>query len=141
MLVVHSSSLFYTPIKPSFGKYSTKTNVRFSCNQPKLNNLSKKNSKKYASFTFRCHQPAVEVKAAAAENADEGIGILNFFQGKNIFVTGATGLLGKGMHHCNFQWGSFIVFLCGIFSVALTTYYHHMWSTFPKSVIVVYRKF
>ncbi|XP_057777197.1 fatty acyl-CoA reductase 2, chloroplastic-like [Salvia miltiorrhiza] len=97
-----ATSLFYPPIKPSFvTKYFTKTNLHFAANHPtKMSAISRKNEQTHSFFTSCCHPPTSELKAAAAAAVDSqdghtGIGILEFFQGKNIFVTGATGLLGK----------------------------------------------
>lgn len=41
---------------------------------------------------------AVEAPVVVQENGpkDEGIGIVKFIKGKNFFITGATGFLGKG---------------------------------------------
>ncbi|KAL0359295.1 UNVERIFIED_CONTAM: Fatty acyl-CoA reductase 2 [Sesamum angustifolium] len=39
--------------------------------------------------------PASVEESAAVDDDNGGIGIFEFFQGKNIFITGATGLLGK----------------------------------------------
>ncbi|XP_047978551.1 fatty acyl-CoA reductase 2, chloroplastic-like [Salvia hispanica] len=49
--------------------------------------------------TKRCHPPASQLTAAVEvdNNGHGGIGILDFYKGKNIFVTGATGLLGKAV--------------------------------------------
>ncbi|XP_057777315.1 fatty acyl-CoA reductase 2, chloroplastic-like [Salvia miltiorrhiza] len=92
------TSFFYPPIKHSFVRnYFTKTNLQFAANHPKINALiSRKNEQTHSLFTSCCHPPASQLKAAAAAvDGHTGIGILEFFQGKNIFVTGATGLLGK----------------------------------------------
>lgn len=112
MLQSHSSSLFYPPplIKFSLGKYSSKTKVHFSAiNQPEMNGFIRKTDvvlqKRNSNFT-RCHSsvplaglpaplPAVVTNP---EDGHAGIGILEFFAGKNIFITGATGFLGKGMY-------------------------------------------
>ncbi|KAL1561476.1 alcohol-forming fatty acyl-CoA reductase [Salvia divinorum] len=57
-----------------------------------MENIDKRNSR----FSRRCHPPPFEQAAVSdREEADAGIGILDFFAGKNIFITGATGLLGK----------------------------------------------
>ncbi|KAK4403270.1 Fatty acyl-CoA reductase 2 [Sesamum angolense] len=41
--------------------------------------------------------PASVEESAAVDDDNGGIGIFEFFQGKNIFITGATGLLGKAL--------------------------------------------
>ncbi|KAK4433484.1 Fatty acyl-CoA reductase 2 [Sesamum alatum] len=57
----------------------------------------------YAYSNHSCNNPNnINVVNGATTNVAEsgdsaGIGILNFFQGKNIFVTGATGFLGKAL--------------------------------------------
>ncbi|XP_047978777.1 fatty acyl-CoA reductase 2, chloroplastic-like [Salvia hispanica] len=57
-----------------------------------MKNLGKRNSH----FSHRCHPPPFDQAAVSdREEVDAGIGILEFFEGNNIFVTGATGLLGK----------------------------------------------
>lgn len=39
----------------------------------------------------------LEMPSMVDSGKGKGIGIINFFEGKNIFLTGATGLLGKGL--------------------------------------------
>lgn len=89
-------------IKPSIGNHFTKTSVLLSSYHPKVNALSRENDLRYPTFTNCCKSPTVVQMAVATETAihakdvHEGIGILDFFKGKDIFVTGGTGLLGKG---------------------------------------------
>ncbi|XP_057777211.1 fatty acyl-CoA reductase 2, chloroplastic-like [Salvia miltiorrhiza] len=86
-------SFFYppTPIKPNcVGISFTKANVHI---HPKINGFSSQSDKRNSYFSRRCNPPPSEV--AAAVEVHGGIGILDFFAGVNIFVTGATGLLGK----------------------------------------------
>ncbi|KAL1561437.1 alcohol-forming fatty acyl-CoA reductase [Salvia divinorum] len=91
-----STSFFYppTPIKPnSVGKSFTKASLPFTANiNPNFNGFNVKNiDKRNSRFSCLCHPPA----ASDCEEVGAGIGIHDFFAGKNIFVTGATGLLGK----------------------------------------------
>lgn len=101
-MLLSSNTLFHLPIKSSTEKYVAKTNLPFSFGHPKLNALSRKNEKRYSSFTLCCHPPPTAEPTAAtvvdSRDGNAGIGILDFYRGKNIFVTGATGLLGKGIY-------------------------------------------
>ena len=99
MLVATSFFSPPTPIKHSYvGKSFTKASLPITSNiHPKVNNFSMKNiDNRNSRFSRRCHPPPSELVASDREEVDAGIGILEFFAGKNIFVTGATGLLGKG---------------------------------------------
>ncbi|GER34196.1 fatty acyl-CoA reductase 2 [Striga asiatica] len=51
----------------------------------------------YSYFTSPCHPLQLELPKdeLVEEEESSGLGIVKFFQGKNIFLTGATGLLGK----------------------------------------------
>ncbi|KAL0402769.1 UNVERIFIED_CONTAM: Fatty acyl-CoA reductase 2 [Sesamum radiatum] len=51
----------------------------------------------YPYFPSLHHPLESELPEASDDGDDGGIGILEFFQGKNIFITGATGLLGKAL--------------------------------------------
>ncbi|KAL1562129.1 alcohol-forming fatty acyl-CoA reductase [Salvia divinorum] len=98
-----TTSFFYppTPIKPnSVGKSFTKASLPFTTNiHPNFYGFNVKNiAKRNSRFSCLCHPPPPSSEVAVAsdcEEVDAGIGIHDFFVGKNIFVTGATGLLGK----------------------------------------------
>ncbi|KAG6406137.1 hypothetical protein SASPL_133735 [Salvia splendens] len=93
-MLMSAATGFCSPIKSSI--YLTK----FGANHPKLNAFSGKYQQTHSYSTKFCHPPASQLTAAAAavvdNNGHGGIGILDFYKGKNIFVIGATGLLGKG---------------------------------------------
>lgn len=59
----------------------------------------------YSYFTSPCHPLQFDLQTLEVcpdyednININQGIGILNFFEAKNILVTGATGLVGKGIY-------------------------------------------
>ncbi|KAL1557192.1 alcohol-forming fatty acyl-CoA reductase [Salvia divinorum] len=93
MLLVSAAAGFYPPTKPYCeGIFPTK----FAANHSKMNAFSGKYHQTHSFSTKCCHLPASQLTAAAVD-WHKGIGILDFFKGKNIFVIGATGLLGKAV--------------------------------------------
>lgn len=59
----------------------------------------------YSYFTSPCHPLESDLPKRVRSDDDDdddkddaGIGIAEFYGGKNIFITGATGLLGKGIN-------------------------------------------
>ncbi|KAH6834883.1 hypothetical protein C2S53_003883 [Perilla frutescens var. hirtella] len=106
MLLSHGSSLFQPPIERYEGEYCSKTNLKPFTNHLKRNGFTftRKNDvvpykrDRYSCFTRYYQPPATELLPPVTVDPDDvhaGIGILHFFEEKNIFVTGATGLLGK----------------------------------------------
>lgn len=91
-MLMSAATGFCSPTKSSI--YLTK----FGANHPKMNAFNGKYQQIHSFSTKRCHPPASQLTAAVEvdNNGHGGIGILDFYKGKNIFVTGATGLLGKG---------------------------------------------
>ncbi|KAK6116788.1 hypothetical protein DH2020_049521 [Rehmannia glutinosa] len=111
-MLLTQSSLFCPPIKFSFGK-CPKTRIPLFANHHERNNnigfISGKSCvlyNGYSYFTSPCHPLELElpkhglmVDESIDDDDDDstGIGIVKFFEGKNIFITGATGLLGKDL--------------------------------------------
>ncbi|KAL7085796.1 hypothetical protein ACP275_14G299900 [Erythranthe tilingii] len=100
MLHIHSLFCSHPTTKFYLGKYSHKNSSLRTCENKKIK------SRKYIGKSGvnnlhlnSLHEPlAVELPSSAVEtsgNSGGGIGITKFFQGKNIFITGATGFLGK----------------------------------------------
>lgn len=92
-MLVSAAVGFCLPTKPSTCV------TKFGSNHPKMYAFSDKYHQTHSSSTKCCHSPASQLAAAAAavdNKGHGGIGILDFYKGKNIFVIGATGLLGKG---------------------------------------------
>ncbi|KAL3621597.1 hypothetical protein CASFOL_036509 [Castilleja foliolosa] len=110
-MLLTQSSFCIAPIKFSIGKqYSFKTKHRLfgeSENIFKLRSRSiRKLSENYNVDTYLTYvrsklRPlevvSAEMDKSCGDHRDRGIGITDFFHGKNIFVTGATGLLGKAL--------------------------------------------
>ncbi|KAI3459885.1 hypothetical protein Pfo_016548 [Paulownia fortunei] len=100
-MLLTQSSLFCPPNKFSFGKCS-KTKIPLFANHHEKNSFIGKTAvlyNGYSYFTSPCHPLELELpkylKAEPDAEDNAGIGIVKFFEGKNIFITGATGLLGK----------------------------------------------
>ncbi|KAK6116833.1 hypothetical protein DH2020_049463 [Rehmannia glutinosa] len=99
------SSFCIPQIKSISPKYSHKTNVSFFGNYEKNKvSLSRScgklgvNFNGYTYFTSPHHPLEYELPLEAETGGDcGGIGIDKFFEGKNIFITGATGLVGKAL--------------------------------------------
>ncbi|XP_051126507.1 fatty acyl-CoA reductase 2, chloroplastic-like isoform X2 [Andrographis paniculata] len=104
------TSFFCPPTKISSKRLSPQTNISFSPNihDKNLKYSQRKESGKadvlyngYSYFTSPCHPLELELPKHdqfgfdVSEDYNEGIGIVKFFAGKNIFLTGATGLVGK----------------------------------------------
>ncbi|KAI3459884.1 hypothetical protein Pfo_016547 [Paulownia fortunei] len=90
----------------SFPKYSHKTKVSLFGNYEKNKLRSRSSSGKlgvnYNGFTYFTSprhpletELPLEVEGTGGDH--NGIGIVKFFEGKNIFITGATGLVGKAL--------------------------------------------
>ncbi|KAK6130585.1 hypothetical protein DH2020_035677 [Rehmannia glutinosa] len=105
MLLTQSSFCSPPLLKFSYGKFSHKTILPFSYGnyeKNKLRSIGKLAGDFDNSDTFlTSSQNPLESKLMSLEvesNGDDGgIGIVKFFKGKNIFITGATGLLGKAL--------------------------------------------
>lgn len=106
MLLSGSSSSLYPHFKFPFAK-CPKTNVN-----PLANNLGKNSNivcgklkvlyDGYTYFNSPSHPLELELhEELQSEDNAVGIGILDFFERKNILLTGATGLLGKGLAFIN----------------------------------------
>ncbi|XP_051126509.1 fatty acyl-CoA reductase 2, chloroplastic-like [Andrographis paniculata] len=104
------TSFFCSSTNISLPKLSPQTNISVSLNihDQNLKYSQRKESGKadvlyngYSYFTSPCHPLELELPKYnqfdfdVGEDYNEGIGIVKFFAGKNIFLTGATGLLGK----------------------------------------------
>ncbi|KAL8049015.1 hypothetical protein ABFS82_07G107400 [Erythranthe guttata] len=70
-----------------------KSSVRFLVNVEKKNNIARTRFRQINIKTKVANINKLEVSQGI--ESGKGIGILKFFEGKNIFVTGGTGLLGK----------------------------------------------
>ncbi|GFP87154.1 fatty acyl-coa reductase 2 [Phtheirospermum japonicum] len=94
------ASLFCPPIKFSLRKCPKSTSLSLF---PNNHRHEKTNPFKtgvlyngYSYFTSPCHPLQVDLpNHLQADDHNEGLGIIGFYEGKNIFITGATGLLGK----------------------------------------------
>ncbi|KAI3459882.1 hypothetical protein Pfo_016545 [Paulownia fortunei] len=103
-MLLTQSSFCSPPIKFSFGKHSHKTKLSLFGDYEK-NKLRSRNSGKlgvnYNGYTYfsSLHHPLKSKLSLEVESGGDrgGIGIVKFFKGKNIFITGATGLLGKAL--------------------------------------------
>lgn len=92
-----------TVAKISFQKYG-KSIVPLFSNDQKSRSISGKTSFLFNDFPY-FPSPHHPLEAELPRLLDDepcydeagGIGIVKFFQGKNIFITGGTGLVGKGM--------------------------------------------
>lgn len=77
-----------------------KSKISLLCNDVKKIQLRRrkdsKNSKINAALCNGFEAINKKLEMPSMVESGMGIGITNFFQGKNIFLTGATGLLGKG---------------------------------------------
>ncbi|XP_051126506.1 fatty acyl-CoA reductase 2, chloroplastic-like isoform X1 [Andrographis paniculata] len=104
------TSFFCPPTNISSKKLSPQTNISFFPNihDNNLKYSQRKESGKaavlyngYSYFTSPCHPLELELPKYdqfdfdVVEDYNGGIGIVEFFAGKNIFLTGATGLVGK----------------------------------------------
>ncbi|KAL8491660.1 hypothetical protein ACS0TY_023306 [Phlomoides rotata] len=104
-MLLTQSSFLCPPTKFSLGKcLKTNTPLLFTNNLEMKNRVSGKTAvlyNGYSYFTSPCHPlqlelPTIEVGPHDEDNnINQGIGILKFFEGKNILLTGATGLVGK----------------------------------------------
>ncbi|KAL3619868.1 hypothetical protein CASFOL_034780 [Castilleja foliolosa] len=102
-MLLTQSSLFCPPINFSLQKRLS----LFPNNHRNENNNRLKTSvlyNGYSYFTSPCHPLELELPNHLQADDDEpnyddsnnaGLGIITFYEGKNIFITGATGLLGK----------------------------------------------
>lgn len=62
-----------------------------------------RNGRRTNPFASGSSAPAkVVVSSDTANELMDGIGILNFLEGRSYFITGATGLLGKAKHNIHF---------------------------------------
>ncbi|KAL8030499.1 hypothetical protein ABFX02_14G289400 [Erythranthe guttata] len=102
MLQIHSLFCSHPTTKFNMAKYSHKNSSLRTYENKKTR------SRKYIGksgvnslYLNSLHDPlGVELPSSAVEtsgNSGGGIGITKFFQGKNIFITGATGFLGKAL--------------------------------------------
>lgn len=82
-----------TRVGPIFGRFEKNNSRSRSCGKVGVNFNG------YTYFTAPHHPLESELPSLHADSDTDGsgIGIDKFFDGKNIFITGATGLLGKGL--------------------------------------------
>ncbi|XP_011085075.1 fatty acyl-CoA reductase 2 [Sesamum indicum] len=100
---LHKAKVSCLPVKSCYDYDKTKFSL-FSNGKsryPRTSNISKLSVlyNGYPYFPSLHHPLESELLPAASDHdgVDRGIGILEFFQGKNIFITGATGLVGKAL--------------------------------------------
>lgn len=104
-MLLTQSSFFSPPVEFSFRKYSHKTKAPLFGIYEKIKLRSRSSGKlgvNYNGYTYFTspHHPLESELPLQVESGGNGggIGIDKFFEGKNIFITGATGLLGKGTY-------------------------------------------
>ncbi|XP_047938213.1 fatty acyl-CoA reductase 2, chloroplastic-like isoform X2 [Salvia hispanica] len=98
MLQLTKSPLFCPATREIKGMSCDRPKISFLCNdlnEIQLQRIYSKNSKINATVIDGFKAVTKELEMPSMVDSGLGIGISNFFEGKNIFLTGGTGLLGK----------------------------------------------